>query len=160
MSALTFTTDQVIEGISNCSNTKAFDPDKLSIFHLNNLGPRAIECHTALFNYSVTSCRIPANRKSSIVTPQTRQGLFSRNFISANLTTLPVAKVMEALMLTTVNTHLIPSFDQYGYRPGHSTTSALLQLTSDVATGFNQRKSQHRTMCVAVDLKVALDSQL
>ena len=59
MSAVTFTTDQVIKGISNCSNTKAFGPDKLSIFHLKNLGPRAIEYLTALFNDSVTSCRIP-----------------------------------------------------------------------------------------------------
>ena len=42
MSAVTFTTDQVIRGISNCSNTKAFGPDKLSIFHLKNLGPKAI----------------------------------------------------------------------------------------------------------------------
>ena len=54
MSAVTFTTDQVIKGISNCSNTKAFGPDKLSIFHLKNLGHRAIEYLTALFNYSVT----------------------------------------------------------------------------------------------------------
>ena len=56
MSAVTFTTDQVIKGISNCINTKAFDPDKLSIFHLKNLGPRAIEYLTALFNDSVTCC--------------------------------------------------------------------------------------------------------
>ena len=48
MSAVTFTTDQVIKGISNCSNTKAFGPDKLSIFHLKNLGPRAIEYLTAM----------------------------------------------------------------------------------------------------------------
>ena len=32
MSALAFTTDKVIKGISNCSNTKAFGPDKLSSF--------------------------------------------------------------------------------------------------------------------------------
>ena len=37
MSAVTFTTDQVIKGISNCSNNKAFGPDKRSIFHLKNL---------------------------------------------------------------------------------------------------------------------------
>ena len=42
MSAVTFTTDQVIKGISNCSNTKAFGPDKLSIFHQKNLEPKAI----------------------------------------------------------------------------------------------------------------------
>ena len=58
MSAVTFTTDQVIEGISNCSNTKAFGPDKLSVFHQKNLGPRAIKYLTALFNDSVISCRI------------------------------------------------------------------------------------------------------
>ena len=69
MSAVTFTTDQVIKGISNCSNTKAFGPDKPSIFHLKNLGPRAIEYLTALFNDSVTSCQIPAIWKSSIVIP-------------------------------------------------------------------------------------------
>ena len=69
MSAVTFTTDQVIKGISNCSNTKAFGPEKISIFHLQNLGPRAIEYLTALFNDSVTSCRISAIWKSSIVIP-------------------------------------------------------------------------------------------
>ena len=66
MSAVTFTTDQVIRGISNCSNIKAFGPDKLSIFHL---GPKAIEYLTALFIDSVTLCRIPAILKSSIVIP-------------------------------------------------------------------------------------------
>ena len=50
MSAVTFTTDQVIKGISNCSNTKAFGPDKLSIFDLKDLGPKAMEYLTALFN--------------------------------------------------------------------------------------------------------------
>ena len=58
-SAVIFTTDQVTKGISRCSNIRAFGPDKLSIFHLKHLGSRGIEHLTALFNYSVTSCRIP-----------------------------------------------------------------------------------------------------
>ena len=145
MSAVTFTTDQVIKGISNCSNTKAFGPDKLSIFHLKNLGPRAIEYLTALFNDSVTSCRIPAIWKSSIVIPIPKPGKDSSLGTSYRPISLlcPAAKVMEALILTTVNTHLLPASDQHGFRTGHSTTSALLQLTSDVATGFNQRKNNN-----------------
>ena len=59
-SAVTFTTDQVTKGISSCSNTRAFRPDKLSIFHLKHLGSRGIDYITALFNDSVTSCRIPS----------------------------------------------------------------------------------------------------
>ena len=85
----------------------------------------------------------------------------SRRFGSHLLSSLspnPAAKVMEALILTTVNTHLLPASDQHGFRTGHPTTSALLQLTSDVSTGFNQRKPPHRTVCVAVDLTAAFDT--
>ena len=148
MSAVTFTTDKVIQGISNCNNTKAFGPAKLIIFHLKNLGPRAIEYLTALFNDSVTSCRNPAIWMSS---PSPKPGKDSSIGTSYRPISLlcPAAKVMEALILTTVNTHLLPASDQHGFRTGHSTTSVLLQLTSDVATGFNQRKPPHRTVCVA-----------
>ena len=61
-------------------------------------------------------------------------------------------------MLTSVNIHLPPAADQPGFRPEHSTTSALLQLTSGIATGFNQMKPPHRTICVAVDLTAAFNT--
>ena len=67
-------------------------------------------------------------------------------------------KVIEAVMLTTVNTQVLPSADQHGFRPGHSTTCALLQLTNDVATCFNQRKPPHRTICIAVDLTATINT--
>ena len=63
--------------------------------------------------------------------------------------------VLEALILPTVNPHLLPADNQHGFRPGHST---LLQLTTDIATGFNQKKPPHRTVCVAVDLTAAFDT--
>ena len=74
-SAVTFTTDQVTKGISSCSNTRAFGPDKGSIFHLKHLGSRGIEYLTALFNDSVTSCRIPLIWKSSQSRKQARTAL-------------------------------------------------------------------------------------
>ena len=67
--AHTFTTDLVSRAIKSCRNSKAIGPDKLSIFHLKNLGPRAIEYNTALFNLSVTTCQIPAIWKSSLIIP-------------------------------------------------------------------------------------------
>ena len=89
--AQTFTTDLVRRAIKSCRNSKAFGPDKLSIFHLKNLGPRAIEYITALFNLSVTTCQIPSIWKSSFDHPNTEtwQGHLLRNFISAYLTSLP-----------------------------------------------------------------------
>ena len=159
-SAVAFTTDQVTKGISSCSNTRAFGPNKLSIFHLKHLRSRGIEYPTALFNDSVTSCRIPSIWKSSIVIQIPKAGKDSSLSTSYRHISLlcPAAKVMEALLLPTVNNHLVPSADQHSFRTGHSTTSALLQLTSDLATGFNQRKPPHRTVCVAVDLTAEFDT--
>ena len=77
------------------------------------------------------------------------------NFISVNIATLPGSKSYGG---SHTYTHLLSAFDQHGFRPGHSTTSALLQLTSDVATGFNQRKQSHWTICVDVDLTAVFDT--
>ena len=151
---VTYTTDLVTRAIRSCSNTKAFGPDKLSIFHLKHLGPRATAYLTALFNDSVNSSRIPAIWKSSIVIPIPKPGKDSSQSTSYRPFSFicSAAKVLEALILPTVNAHLLPADDQHGFRPGHSTTSALLQLTTDIATGFNQKKPSHWTVCVAVDL--------
>ena len=154
-SAVTFTTDQVTKGISSCSNTRAFGPDKLSIFHLTHLGSSGIEYLTFQRLRHILSNSVDLEVIHCHPNPETRQGLLSQYFLSAYLA--PAAKVMEALLLPIVNNHLLPSADQHGFRPGHSTTSALLQLTSDIATGFNQRKPPHRIVCVAVDLTAAFD---
>ena len=151
-SVVAFTSYQVTKGISSCSNTRTLGPDMLSIFHLKPLGSRAIEYLTALCNNSVTSCRIPL--KSSIVIPIPNPCKYSSLITSYQPISLlcPAAKVMETLLLPTVNNHQHPYEDQDGFRPGNSTTSVLLQLKSDIATGFNKRKPPHRTVCVAVDL--------
>ena len=71
----TFTTDLVMRAIKSCRNSKTFGPDKFSIFHLKNLGPRAIEYISALFNLSVTACQIPAIWKSSLIIPIPKPGM-------------------------------------------------------------------------------------
>ena len=60
--------------------------------------------------------------------------------------------------LLSINEFISPAKDQHGFRPRHSTTSALLQLTTDIETGFNQRNPPHRTVCVAIDLTAAFDT--
>ena len=143
-SAATFTIDQFTKGIRSCSNTRAFGPDKLSIFHLKHLVSRGIEYLTALFDYSVTSCPIPSICNSSIVIPIPKPGKDSSLSTSYRPISLlcPAAKVMEALLLPTVNNHLLLSADQHGFstRTLYHFCFATTQLTSDIATGFDQRK--------------------
>ena len=153
----TFTTVLVRRAIKSCRNSKAFGPDKLCFFHLKNLGPRAI---TALFNLSVTTCQILAIWKSSLIIPLPKPGKdTSVGTLYRPISLLcPAAKVLESLILSTINKYLQPAPDQHGFRPDHSTISALLQMTTDIAMGFNQRKPPDRTICVAVDLSAAFDT--
>ena len=156
----TFTTDIVMKAIKSCRNSKAFGPDKLSIFHLKHLGPRAIEYIITLFNLSATTCRNPAIWKSPLIIPIPKPGKDTSQGTSYRPISLicPAAKVLESLFLPTINNYLIPAQDQHGFRREHSTTSALLQLTTDVVVGFNQKKPPDRTVCVAVDLSAAFDT--
>ena len=87
------------------------------------------------------------------------QGHLPRNFLPANLVTLPSHKGPGISVLTHKSTNISSrAQDQHGFRHEHSTTSALLQLTTDIAVGLNQRKPPDRTVCVAVDLSVAFDT--
>ena len=89
---------------------------------------------------------------------ETGQEHLPRNFLPANVVNLSSSKSLGISVLPSINKYLIPAQDQHGFRREHSTTSALLQLTTDVAVGFNQRKPQDRTVCVAVDLSAAFDT--
>ena len=141
-------------------SSRAYAPDSLSIFHVKNLGPLATEHLTALYNDSFKFCRLPSIWKTSLVIPIPKPGKDSSQGTSYRPISLlcPAAKVPEALILPSINEFLSPAKDQHGFRPRHSTTSALLQLTTDIETGFNPSKSSHRTVCVAINLTAAFDT--
>ena len=95
-----------------------------------------------------------------IIHPYTEacQGHLPKNFLPANLSSLPSYKRPGISALTYYQKYLLPAPDQDVFRPEHSTTSALLQLTTDITMGFNQRKPPDRIICVAVDLSTASDT--
>ena len=158
--AESFTSDQVISAIKSCRSSRAYGPGTLSIFHLQNPGPLATKPLTALYNDSLESCRLPLIWKTSLVIPIPKPGKDSSQGTSYRPISLlcPAAKVLEALILPSINKFLSPAKDQHGFRPRHLTTSALLQLTTDIETGVNQLKPRHHTVCVAIDLTAAFDT--
>ena len=157
--AESFTSDQATSAIKSCRTSRAYGHDTLSIFHLNNLGPLATEHLTAHYNDSLRSCRLPSIWKTSLVIPIPKPGKDSSQGSYRPISLLcPTAKVLEALILPSINEFISLAEDQHGFRPRHSTTSALLQLTTDIEPGFNQRKPPYRTVCVAIDQTAAFDT--
>ena len=109
-------------------------PGKLSIFHLKHLGTKAIEYITSLFNLSVTACQIPAIWKSSLIIPIPKPDKDTSVGTSDRPISLlcPAAKVPESRILPTTNTYLLPTPDQHGFRPDHSSPRS--QLLSEKKT--------------------------
>jgi hypothetical protein len=158
--AVSFSADDVIAAIKSANNSKAFGPDKLTVFHLKHLGENAIKYLTHVYNLSVTKCDIPAIWKESIIIPLQKPGKDPSAAASYRPISLlsPVAKILEKLMLPYLNQHLPPQPHQHGFRPKHSTVSALLNISTSVASGFNKRRPPDRTIVVALDLTKAFDS--
>ena len=109
--AESFTSDQVTSAIKSCRSSRAYGPDTLSIFHLKNLGPLATEHLTALYNDSLKSCRLPSIWKTSLVIPIPKPGKDSSQGTSYRPISLlcPAAKVLEALILPSINEFLSPA---------------------------------------------------
>ena len=143
-----FTSDQVTNAIKSCRSSRAYGSDTLSIFHLKHLGLLATKHLTSLYNDSLKSCHLPLIWKDS------SQGTSYRPISLL----CPAAKVLGALILPYIIKFLSTAKDQHGFIPRHSTTSALLQLTTDIEIVFNQRTPPHRTVCVAIDLTTAFDT--
>ena len=114
---------------------------------------------TALFN-DITSCRIPLIWKSSIVIliPKQARSLLSAFLIGLSRSSVQQRKLWRLSYFQPSTTTCFHPQSNTVSPPGHSTTSALLQLTSDITTGFNQRKPPHRTVCVAVYLTAEFDT--
>ena len=70
----------------------------------------------------------------------------------------PAAKMLEKLLLPKILTHISFHPAQHGFRPKHSTCTALSTITADIADDFSRKKPAHRTVLVALDLTAAFDN--
>ena len=132
--------------IKSCRSSRAYGPDSLSIFHLN-LEPLATEHLTALYNDSLKSCRLPSIWKTSLIIPIPKPGRDSSQGTSYRPISLlcPAAKVLEALILPSINKFLSPAKDQHGFRPRlHLPSSSSQQTSRQVSTTSPYSVCGHR----------------
>src|SRR4029077_7787328 len=69
----------------------------------------------------------------------------------------PIAKTLEKVILPYITSNIPQINHQHGFKPSHSTTTALHQLTNQIIQGFNQ-KPPERTIVVSLDLSKAFDT--
>ena len=155
-----FTPFMVAKVLRESGNSTAPSPDGLTILQLKNLGPIGLRYLCKLFNLSYAHANLPAIWKRAIILPLLKPDKPKDQGPSYRPISLlcPASKVMERLMLPLILPHLHTSDSQHGYRAKRSTTTALLPLAHQVASGINQNRPPHRTVATAVDFSKAFDT--
>ena len=154
-----FTEEMTRETIKAAKNSTAVGPNSINVLHLKHLGRNGIRYLTRLFNLSVRRADIPAIWKSATVIPVPKPGKPQDQGLSYRPISLlcPEVKILERLLYPSFSASFDASPNQHGFRPGRSTITALLPLTTQVAEGFNAPKPASRTGLLSIDLSKAFD---
>ena len=127
---------------------------------LKHFGRRAISYLTSLVNLSLKSSNLPFIWKQALMLPVPKPGKpapISTSYRPISLLCL-ASKILERLVLPLLSPSLSASLSQHGFRPLHSTSSALLPTVTRIANGFNERKPPLRTATVAIDISKSFDA--
>ena len=155
-----FSPQSVQNAIRESGSSTALGPDNLNIHHLRHLGPTALEYLSHLYNLSIAHADIPAIWRQAIIIAIPKPGKPSSLGSSYRPISLlsPLVKVLERLLLPSLQTGFSLAESQHGFRAARSTTTALLPITESIARGFNKRKPPTRTTVMALDFSKAFDT--
>ena len=151
---------EVLEIISNLSNSKAFGLDGIDTYIIklvkNELGPAI----THILNLSIAQSKFPTSWKSTKVVPLHKKDdpLNPANYRPVAI--IPVlSKILEKAVYVQMFKYLSDNNlihpNHHAYRPGHNTTTALLQMYDTWTEGL-----EHGKMCgvCLLDMSAAFDT--
>ena len=142
------------------SNNKATGLDDVSSKILKLARPAIVNSLTYIINVSLTSGVFPNKWKEARVTPLHKGGDLSNtnNYRPISILTV-VSKIIEKAvhghLYSYVSSHGMINEHQSGFRPGHSTETALVNMVDDWLVNINKGKM---TGVVLIDLKKAFDT--
>ena len=157
---INLTSVQVYEAINKSSNNNSTGPDNINIKHLKHLGPLAIEYLTSLLNLALNTNTIPHIWKLAkiIPIPKPNKDLSQGSSYRPISLLSPIAKTLEKAILPIITQNIPEVKHQHGFKPLHSTTTALHQITNQITQGFNLKQPPERTIVVSLDLSKAFDT--
>ncbi|CAB0029825.1 unnamed protein product [Trichogramma brassicae] len=160
----TFTLHQVTEievlhSINSlCSKGTGIDNIPASILKLASTS--VITELTAVVNKSIELSCFPSSWKRAVITPLSKTNTPSSPSDTRPIAQLPeMAKILERIvhhqLLFHLTSHGLLNAHQFGFRPGHSTQTAVLDLTESIRRAIDKRKV---SMVVSFDFSKAFDT--
>jgi hypothetical protein len=155
-----FKIDQIRDTIRKLRNTPATGPDGVSNLHLKHLSQNGLKALTDIINQSWIQNVIPNIRKQANIIPILKPGKPANTPSSFRPISLlcTSSKVAERLILNKIKSQLPTAPHQHGFRPMHSTTTYLTELSQYILNGFNSTQPHKRTVIAQLDINKAFDT--
>ena len=156
-----FSPVDIKETIRLAKSSSAIGPDGMITIHFKNLAEGATSYFSNIFILSISTGQIPEIWHKAIIIPILKPG--KDNNIGKNRPPIsllcPAAKSLEKLLLPKILTHIPFHPAQHGFRPKHSTCTALSTITADIAAGISRKKPAHQTVLATLDQTAAFDNE-
>lgn len=125
-------------------STKAVGSDNLCIQMIKLILEVLVPIITHLINYSLVTCRFPTDWKKTYVIPLPKTSNPSSLSHFRPISILPIlSKILENVVQRQLSnfllSHNLLSPFQSGFRPGHSTVSALIKVSDDIRCAMNNK---------------------
>uniref|UniRef100_A0A2A4KA90 Reverse transcriptase domain-containing protein n=1 Tax=Heliothis virescens TaxID=7102 RepID=A0A2A4KA90_HELVI len=131
-----FKSVEVAKSISSMSRGKSPGHDGLSIEHLRFAGPHLPRVLAMLYSFCMGHSYLPSEMLRTVVVPivknKTGDLADSGNYRPISLATV-ISKVLDSMLNTKLNKFVTLHANQFGFRPGLSTESAVLCVKHTVA---------------------------
>lgn len=143
--------------VKSISHGKSPGHDGLSVEHIQHAGPHMCRVLAMFYNFCISHSYLPPDMMRTVVVPvvKNKAGDLSdiSNYRPISLATI-VAKVFDSILNTQLNKYIKLHDNQFGFRPGLSTESAILCLKSAVKY-YTERKTS--VYACFLDLSKAFD---
>ena len=155
-----FTSFEVLKALESIDTKSSIGEDLLDPYCIRLAAPIISEPLSYIFNLSISTGTFPRLWKSARVIPLHKGGDRDNLDNYRPISTLPVlAKVLETLVNSQLkcflSSHSVLSPLQSGFRPMHSTTSAITLVTSDIVSALDD---QQHCATLFIDLSKAFDT--
>lgn len=158
---LNFTNTEMVKLIiKSRNNKKSTGPDNINNTILKKLSSKSLKLISILFNHIFNIGYFPTEWKLATVIPIPKKGntMDPKNYRPISLISC-ISKIYEKFINEKLREHceennVIPN-TQFGFRPNHSTTHALLKFSEDLAVNLNNKTP---VTALSLDCEKAFDT--